>query len=117
MSSGRHDGVQVGHHHTVDVRSDHREDETVVFDGVNRVEGLTRHNACVEKGDSGGSNVSVTDVYAAEGVSSGARLVSDGWRPRCLSAFGLAEPVVDFLIADSLSYYGGPTQFNVSLWR
>ena len=92
-------------------------DETVVFDGVNRVEGLTRHNACVEHGDSGGSNVSVTNVYAAEGVTSGARLVSDGSRPRCLSVFGLANQSWYFPIADSLSYYGSPAKYNVSLWR
>ena len=92
-------------------------DETVVFDNVNRVEGLTRHNACVEKGDSGGSNVSVTNVYAAEGVSSGARLMSDGSRLRCLSVFGQANESWYFPIADSLSYYGSSTGFNVSLWR
>lgn len=89
-------------------------DETVVFDGVNTVKGLTRHSACVEKGDSGGSNVSVTNVYAAEGVTSGATLMSDGSRPRCLSAFGRQNVSWYFPIADSLAYYG--PGYSVSLW-
>ena len=91
-----------------------RKDETVVFDGVNTVQGLTRHSACVEKGDSGGSNVSVTSVYAAEGVTSGASLRSDGSRLRCLSAFGEQNVSWYFPIADSLAYYG--SGFSVSLW-
>jgi streptogrisin C len=91
-------------------------DETVVFDGVNTVRGLTRHNACVEKGDSGGSNVSVTNVYAAEGVTSGAMLASDGTRLRCLSAFGWPNESVSwyFPIVDSLAYYG--PKYGVGLW-
>ena len=89
-------------------------DETVVLDGVNTVNGLTRHSACVEKGDSGGANLSVTNVYAAEGVTSGATLRSDGSRLRCLSAFGGENVSWYFPIADSLAYYG--PGYNVSLW-
>jgi streptogrisin C len=92
-------------------------DETVVYDGVDTVRGLTRHDACVEKGDSGGANVSVSHVYSAEGVTSGARMRSDGSRPRCLSAFGQQNVSWYFPIADSLAHYGHPTSYNVSLWR
>ena len=45
---------------------------TITYTSGVTVYGLTRHNACVEKGDSGGANVSWTGSYAAEGVTSGA---------------------------------------------
>ena len=89
-------------------------DETVVYDGTKTVRGLTRHSACVEQGDSGGANVSVTSGYAAEGVSSGAQLASDGSRLRCLSAFGQQNVSWYFPIADSLAYYG--PKYGVSVW-
>ena len=59
-------------------------DETVVFVTGDTVRGLTKHNACAEEGDSGGSNLSVGNVYAAEGVTSGAVLKLDG-SPAALS--------------------------------
>jgi streptogrisin C len=89
-------------------------DQTVLFDGTNTVRGLTRHSACVEKGDSGGSNVSVTNVYAAEGVTSGAQLTLKDGRLRCLSAAGQANVSWYFPIADSLAYYG--PKYGVSVW-
>ena len=88
--------------------------ETVTYDGTSTVYGLTRHNACVEKGDSGGANVSVTDAYRAEGVSSGAQMRWDGYRWRCLSAFGQANVSWYYPIADSLAHYG--PRYGVSLW-
>lgn len=89
-------------------------DETVTMDSVNTVYGLTRHSACVEKGDSGGANVSVTSTYAAEGVSSGASLRSDGTRPRCLSTFGQTNVSWYYPIADSLAHYG--PRYGVNIW-
>lgn len=61
-------------------------DQTVTFDGVNTVYGLTRHDACVEKGDSGGANYQLASTRTAEGVSSGAALY--GTAKRCGSAVG-----------------------------
>ena len=89
-------------------------DETVTYDGTSTVYGLTRHSACVEKGDSGGANVSVTGSYAAEGVTSGARLRSDGSRLRCLSVFGQQNVSWYFPIADSMSHYG--PKYGVTVW-
>jgi len=86
-------------------------DETVVFDGTNTVYGLTRHSACVEKGDSGGANYRVSG-NSAEGVTSGAVLY--GPTLRCGQAVG--QPTVSwyFPIADSLAYYG--PRYGVTLW-
>ena len=88
--------------------------ETVTLDGTKTVYGLTRHSACVEKGDSGGANVSVTSSYAAEGVSSGASLRWDGSRWRCLAAFGQQNVSWYYPIADSLAYYG--PRYGVAVW-
>lgn len=87
-------------------------DETVLFDGVNTVYGLTRHSACVEKGDSGGANYAPGSPNRAEGVTSGAVLY--GASLRCGSAVG--QPTISwyFPIADSLAYFSGA--FGVSLW-
>jgi streptogrisin C len=102
-------------------------DETVTYTGGRTVFGLTRHSACVEKGDSGGANVSVsiswsfswpwfvpTYSYAAEGVTSGASLAWDGSRLRCLSVFGGTNVSWYFPIADSLAYYGW--KYGVNVW-
>jgi streptogrisin C len=101
-------------------------DETVTYP-TGTVFGLTRHSACVEKGDSGGANVSVavtwtfswpwfypTYSYSAEGVTSGASLMSDGTRLRCLSVFGFTNVSWYFPIADSLAYYGAV--YGVNVW-
>ena len=88
--------------------------QTVVYDGVNTVYGLTRHNACVEPGDSGGANLSVTSTYAAEGVTSGASMRSDGTRNRCLSVFGQANVSWYYPIATSLAYYG--PKYGIGTW-
>lgn len=88
--------------------------QTVTYDGTQTVYGLTRHSACVEKGDSGGANVSVTSTYAAEGVSSGAALRSDGTRLRCLSVFGQENVSWYYPIAKSLAHYG--PRYGVSTW-
>ncbi|MBL7521920.1 alpha-lytic protease prodomain-containing protein, partial [Frankia sp. CNm7] len=86
--------------------------ETVVFDGVNTVYGLTRHSACVEKGDSGGANYAPGSVNRAEGVTSGAVLY--GTAKRCGSAVG--QPTISwyFPFADSIAFYG--SAYGVSLW-
>jgi streptogrisin C len=89
--------------------------ESVTYTGGLTVNGLTRHSACVEPGDSGGPNVSVIGSYRAEGVTSGARLRYDGQgRRRCLSAFGEANVSWYFPIADSLAYYGW--KYGVTTW-
>lgn len=87
-------------------------DETVTFDGVNTVYGLTRHDACVEKGDSGGANYQYASTRTAEGVSSGASLY--GTAKRCGSAVG--QPTVSwyFPIADSMAYYG--PKYGIQVW-
>jgi streptogrisin C len=84
--------------------------ETVTYTGGQTVNGLTRHSACVEPGDSGGANVSVIGAYRAEGVTSGASLF---WN-RCLSTFGLQNVSWYFPIADSLPYYGA--RYGVTVW-
>jgi streptogrisin C len=78
------------------------------------VYGLTRHNACVERGDSGGPNVSVPGVSKAAGVTSGASLLWDGSRDRCRSAFGLDNVSWYYPASSSLGYY--TPAWNVSLW-
>jgi streptogrisin C len=89
--------------------------QTVVYDGTKTIYGLTRHTACVEKGDSGGANVSWTGSYRAEGVTSGASLRADSTgRLRCLSAFGQTNVSWYYPIATSLAYYG--PRYGVGTW-
>jgi streptogrisin C len=86
-------------------------DETVQYNGVpSPVYGLTRHNACVEPGDSGGANVAALSVWSPEGVTSGASLFLN----RCLSVWGLTNVSWYFPIADSLAYYG--PKYGVTTW-
>lgn len=89
--SGRTTGLTCG---TITAKN-----QTVTYSGGFTVTGLTRHNACVEPGDSGGPNLnaSFTSPYPPEGVSSGAQL-SGG---QCLS-----NPVSWYYpMADSYPYY------------
>jgi len=93
--------------------------ETVTYTGGNTVFGLTRHNACVEKGDSGGANVSVSGATRrAEGVTSGASLIEWGGKLRCVGAIfgwlGIQSTSWYFPIADSLAYYG--PKYGVTTW-
>jgi streptogrisin C len=89
--------------------------ETVTYTGGKTVYGLTRHDACVEKGDSGGANVSYTSRYSAEGVSSGAQMfVDSSGRYRCLSVRGQQNVSWYYPVATSLAYYG--PKYGVSLW-
>lgn len=89
-------------------------DETVTYSGSRTVYGMTRHSACVEPGDSGGANISVTSSYRAEGVTSGASMVWDGSRYRCRAAFGQQNVSWYYPIADSLAYYG--PKYGVTTW-
>jgi hypothetical protein len=59
--------------------------QTVSYGTSGTVYGLTRHSACVEGGDSGGSNISA-GRYAL-GLTSGASMISG----RCLSNYGRAN--------------------------
>ena len=93
--------------------------QTVTYTGGNTVSGLTRHNACVEPGDSGGANVSVSGATRrAEGVTSGASLIDWGGAKRCIGAIfgwlGFQSTSWYFPIADSLAYYG--PGYGVTTW-
>ena len=64
--------------------------QTVTYTGGKVLYGLVRHNACVEGGDSGGSNISAGDY--ALGVTSGASTPSSGaYKGKCLSKAGGAN--------------------------
>lgn len=98
--------------------------QTVTYSGSQTVYGLTRHDACVRKGDSGGANVSLklklisitplnfTITYAAEGVSSGAML--HGADKKCGEQVGVANVSWYFPVADSLAYFG--PKYGLSVW-
>jgi streptogrisin C len=92
--------------------------ETVTYTGGSTVFGLTRHNACVEPGDSGGANVSLIGSWHAEGVTSGASMVDWGGKKRCIAAIwgwlGFQNVSWYFPIADSLAYYG--PKYGVTTW-
>ncbi|TDV56239.1 alpha-lytic protease prodomain-containing protein [Actinophytocola oryzae] len=77
-------------------------DQSVLYDNVNWMYGLTRFDACVEKGDSGGSVYQTGPQNRAEGVVSGATLDAG----RCLEKVGLPNVSFYYPIADSLAYYG-----------
>jgi hypothetical protein len=77
--------------------------QTVVYTGGQTVYGLVRHNACVQGGDSGGSNIS-SGAFAL-GVTSGASMTTSGL---CLSKVGQAnvswyQPIGEALSANGLS--------------
>lgn len=64
--------------------------QTVTYTGGKVLYGLVRHNACVEPGDSGGSNISAG--YFALGVTSGASFDTSGtYKDKCLSKSGRAN--------------------------
>lgn len=90
--------------------------EDVTYSSGETVYDMTRHSACVEPGDSGGSNLSyIGGKFRAEGVTSGARLRRDANNVRrCLSKFGEKNVSWYFPIVDSLSYYG--PKYGVTLW-
>ncbi|MGI8682136.1 MAG: S1 family peptidase [Mycobacteriales bacterium] len=76
--------------------------QTVIYTGGITVSGLVRHNACVEGGDSGGSNISA-GAYAL-GVTSGASLTAAG---QCWSKVGSSnvswyQPIGEALSANGL---------------
>jgi streptogrisin C len=85
-------------------------DETVNY-AEGTVYGMTRHSACVEPGDSGGSNFTGS---SAEGVTSGAQLYWDGSQYRCGEVFGYPNVSWYFPIVDSLPYY--QAVYGVGLW-
>jgi streptogrisin C len=90
--------------------------EDVTYSSGDTVYNMTRHSACVEPGDSGGSNLSyIGGKFRAEGVTSGARMRRDaaGVR-RCLSKFGEKNVSWYFPVVDSMIYYG--PKYGVTLW-
>jgi len=77
--------------------------QTVNYGGGDIVTGLVRHSACVEQGDSGGSNMSGN---YAQGLSSGGSLYSSGGRLVCGQKVG--QPNVSYYqpVGEALSAYG-----------
>jgi streptogrisin C len=77
--------------------------QTVNYGGGDIVSGLVRHNACVEQGDSGGSNM---NGNYAQGISSGGQLYLSGGRYVCGQKVG--QPNVSFYqpVGEALSAYG-----------
>jgi streptogrisin C len=90
--------------------------QTVNYTGGFTVHHLTRHNACVEPGDSGGANVSVLGGYHAEGVTSGASMIYNPVTKKkyCKAKYGQANVSWYFPISNSLSYYG--PKYGVTTW-
>jgi streptogrisin C len=89
--------------------------EDVTYSNGDKVYNMTRHSACVEPGDSGGSNLSyIGGKFRAEGVTSGASMKLKDGKKRCLSVFGEKNVSWYFPIADSLPYYGA--KYGVTLW-
>lgn len=80
--------------------------QTVTYTGGKVLYGLVRHNACVEGGDSGGSNISAGNY--ALGVTSGASTPTSGaYAGKCLSKSGSAnvswyQPVGEALTRNGL---------------
>ncbi|MBB5867092.1 streptogrisin C [Allocatelliglobosispora scoriae] len=83
--------------------------ETVTYSGGRTVYDLTRHNACVEGGDSGGPNTTQFGT-AAEGVTSG----SNGYSGRCGEVYGYANVSWYYPIVLSLALYG--QVYGATLW-
>ncbi|MGH3355407.1 MAG: S1 family peptidase [Nocardioidaceae bacterium] len=77
--------------------------QTVNYGGGDIVSGLVRHSACVEQGDSGGSNM--TGNYA-QGLSSGGALYSQGGRLVCGEKVG--QPNISYYqpVGEALNAYG-----------
>ncbi|MGH3365909.1 MAG: S1 family peptidase [Nocardioidaceae bacterium] len=77
--------------------------QTVNYGGGDIVRGLVRHSACVEQGDSGGSNMSGN---LAQGLSSGGQLYQSGGRLVCGERVG--QPNVSFYqpVGEALNAYG-----------
>jgi streptogrisin C len=77
--------------------------QTVNYGGGDIVSGLVRHSACVEQGDSGGSNMTGN---LAQGLSSGGQLYQSGGRLVCGQRVG--QPNVSFYqpVGEALSAYG-----------
>jgi streptogrisin C len=77
--------------------------QTVNYGGGDIVSGLVRHSACVEQGDSGGSNMTGN---LAQGLSSGGQLYQSGGRLVCGQRVG--QPNVSYYqpVGEALSAYG-----------
>jgi streptogrisin C len=77
--------------------------QTVNYGGGDIVSGLVRHSACVEQGDSGGSNITGN---SAQGISSGGQLYQSGSGLVCGQRVG--QPNVSFYqpIGEALSANG-----------
>ncbi|MBB4963923.1 S1 family peptidase [Saccharothrix violaceirubra] len=88
--------------------------QTVTYSGGTTVYDLVRHNACVEPGDSGGSNFRNTAVRTAEGVTSGAQLWWVGGQYRCGQVVGQPNVAWYYPAAISIPYYNAV--YGAFLW-
>jgi streptogrisin C len=88
--------------------------QTVTYTGGRTVYDLTRHSACVERGDSGGSNYRNSGTRTAEGVTSGAQLYLLNGQYRCGQAVGQPNVSWYYPAAISLPYY--QSVYGVTLW-
>ncbi|KOV90062.1 S1 family peptidase [Nocardia sp. NRRL S-836] len=88
--------------------------ETVTYSGGRTVYDLTRHNACVEPGDSGGSNYRNSGTRTAEGMTSGAQLYLVNGAYRCGQVVGQPNVSWYYPAAISLPYY--QSAYGVTLW-
>lgn len=77
--------------------------QTVNYGGGDIVYGLVRHSACVEQGDSGGSNMSGN---YAQGLTSGAGLYSSGGKLVCGEKVGQPNSSYYQPVGEALSAYG-----------
>ncbi|MEU5695497.1 S1 family peptidase [Actinosynnema sp. NPDC020468] len=89
--------------------------ETVTYVGGQTVYNLTRHNACVEPGDSGGATFRNSGTRTAEGVTSGALLyLTPIGTLRCGQAVGAATVSWSYPAAISVPFY--TAVYGASLW-
>ncbi len=77
--------------------------QTVNYGGGDVVYGLVRYSACVEQGDSGGSNITGN---LAQGITSGASLYQSGSNLVCGSKVGQPTTSYHQPIGEALSAYG-----------
>ncbi|MDA0183884.1 hypothetical protein OJ997_26495 [Solirubrobacter phytolaccae] len=90
-------------------------DEDVTYSNGDKIYNMTRHSACVEPGDSGGSNLSyIGGKFRAEGVTSGASMPIVDGKKRCRAVIGQQNISWYFPVADSLPYYGA--RYGATLW-
>lgn len=87
--------------------------ESVTYSGGRTVNSLTRHNACVEPGDSGGANYR-SGTNNPEGVTSGAQLYLVNGAYRCGQVVG--QPNVSWYYPAAISVPFYQSVYGATLW-